>query len=51
MTYELIETNEDILFNNETTQYIFKKAYHPKRWYVNYNKVSNSIHSVICSGS
>lgn len=31
--------------------YIFKKAYHPKRCYVNYNKVSNSIHSVICSGS
>lgn len=51
MTYELIETNKDMLFNVADTQYVFKKAYHPKRWYVNYNTTTNSIESVICSES
>lgn len=51
MTYELIETNKDMLFDVGATQYVFKKAYHPKIWYVNYNREINSIQSVICSES
>ena len=51
MTYELIETNMDMYDLDETIQYVFRKAYHPKKWYVNFNKETNSIESVICSGS
>ena len=41
----------DTLFLDGTIQYEFKKEFHPKRWYVNYNKEANKIESVICLGS
>ena len=51
MTYELIETNEDMLFNVGATQYVFKNKLNFKTWYVNYNKEANKIESVVCSES
>ena len=51
MTYELVKTDTDLLYLDGTIQYVFKKKLHTKTWYVNYNTVTNSIESVICSGS
>ena len=51
MTYVLITTNMNMHDSDEITQYVFKKVSHPKRWYVNYNTVSNEVESITCSGS
>ena len=51
MTYILITTNTNMHDSDEITQYVFKKVFHPKRWYVNYNTVSNEVESITCSGS
>ena len=48
MTYELIKSTIDL---NDSIQYVFKKKLHTKTRYVNYNKETNSIESVLCSRS
>lgn len=47
MTYGLVKST---IYLNGSIQYVFKKKLHTKTWYVNYNTVTNSIESVVCTG-